>query len=76
MRRRTGRLARRSWSVNRKTPMSKPLEIDYARENDLTVKEVRDCPAFAHLTDEEAEEVIETLKLFTKIACDFYKKGA
>jgi hypothetical protein len=56
--------------------MSKPLEIDYARENDLTVKEVRDCPAFAHLTDEEAEEVIETLKLFTKIACDFYKKGA
>jgi hypothetical protein len=52
-----------------------PEHIDYARRHDLTIEEVRACPIFAHMSDEEAREVIETLKALTKIAHDFYKKG-
>lgn len=52
--------------------MKRQAGIDYARITDLTVQEVRCCALFAHLTDEEADEVIETLKIFTKIAYDLY----
>jgi hypothetical protein len=51
-------------------------DIDRARHHDLTVEEVRACPTFAHFTDEQAQEVIETFKLFAKIAYDSYKKDA
>jgi hypothetical protein len=51
-------------------------DIDRARHQDLTVEEIRACPAFAHFTDEQAQEVVETIKLFAKIAYDSYKKDA
>lgn len=54
--------------------MDTPKDIDFKRTNDITIEEVKACSIFAHLTDEEALEVIETLKLFTKIAYDVYKK--
>jgi len=53
-----------------------PKIIDRTRQHDLTVEEIRACPTFAHFTDEQAREAIETLKLFVKIAYDFYKKDA
>jgi hypothetical protein len=56
--------------------MSLSKNIDYTRNHDLTVEEVKACPLFSHLTDQEAEQVIETLKLFTKIVYDFYKHKA
>lgn len=55
--------------------MGKLNDIDYSRDHDLTVKEILSCPTFAHFTDEQAQEVVETLKLLAKIAYDFYKKG-
>jgi hypothetical protein len=48
--------------------------VDTGRTNDLTIEEVKAIAAFQHVTDQEAEEVIETIKLFTKIVYDFYKK--
>ena len=56
--------------------MSRLNDIDRARHHDITVEEVRAYPTFSHFTDEQAQEVIETLKLFAKIAYDFYKKDA
>jgi len=49
--------------------------LDYARDHDLTVEEIKGCPVFAHLTDSEAQEVIDTLKLFTTIVYDCYKNN-
>jgi len=53
--------------------MKREANIDYARTHDLTIEEVKACPSFAHFTDSQALEVIETLKKFTKIAYDYYK---
>ncbi len=55
--------------------MAQASKIDHAREHDLTIEEVKACPNFAHMTDQEVQEVIETLKLFTKIAYDAHKKS-
>lgn len=54
--------------------MKRDVNIDYARNHDLTIEEIKACPLFAHFTDQQAQEVIETLKQFTKIAYDLYKK--
>ncbi len=56
--------------------MKRGTDIDYARIHDLTIEEVKACTPFSHFTDQEAKEVIETLKVFAKIAYDFYKKEA
>ena len=56
--------------------MRRKADIDYSRAHDLTIAEVRACPAFAHFTDEEIKEAIETLKAFSKIVFDYYKKSA
>ena len=56
--------------------MKREKGIDYARLQDLTVDEVKAVPLFQHLTDREAERVIETLKIFTKITYDNYKKSS
>ncbi|WP_259071901.1 hypothetical protein HDF24_11490 [Mucilaginibacter sp. X4EP1] len=55
--------------------MKQEKDIDYSRNHNLTIEEVKTCPLFSHLTDQEAEEVIETLKLFTKITYDYYQKS-
>jgi len=54
--------------------MKRQANIDYARTHDLTIEEVKACPSFAHFTDQQAQEIIEALKLFTKITYDAYKK--
>ncbi|QEM12980.1 hypothetical protein [Mucilaginibacter rubeus] len=54
--------------------MKKRLHIDYLRQHDLTIEEVKACAVFEHLTDEQAKEVIATLKTFTKIVYDYFKK--
>jgi hypothetical protein len=54
--------------------MEKYATVDYSRTHDITIGEVKACLLFAHLTDSEAKDIVETLKLFTKIAYDFYKK--
>lgn len=48
--------------------------IDHTREHDITIEEVKACAMFAHFTDEEAREVIRTLKQFTVIVFNFYQK--
>jgi len=55
--------------------MKRDKDIDYSRSHDLTIEEVKACPLFSNMTDQEAEEVIETLKLFTKITYDYYQKS-
>jgi hypothetical protein len=50
-------------------------DIDYSRTHDVTIEEVRSCRMFAHLTDEQACEVIETIKKFTHIVYNYYQKG-
>jgi hypothetical protein len=54
--------------------MARDNTIDYARIHDLTIEEIKACPIFQHMSDQEAGDVIETLKIFTKIAYDVYKK--
>jgi uncharacterized protein YfbU (UPF0304 family) len=54
--------------------MGRKIDIDYSRCHDLTVEEIRACSCFEHLTESEAKDVIETLKLFAKIAYDCHKK--
>lgn len=54
--------------------MSALKNIDHAREHDITIEEVKACAMFANFTDEEAREVIRTLKQFTEITYNFYQK--
>ncbi|MGY3214795.1 hypothetical protein [Mucilaginibacter sp. HD30] len=49
-------------------------KLDYTRTHDLTVEEVKACPAFSDLTDEELQCVISTLKSFTVIVFESDKK--
>lgn len=41
--------------------------LGYGRCHDLTAEEVRKCEEFAHFTDEEVQQVIDTLRRFTEI---------
>lgn len=45
------------------------------RENDLTIEELRSYPAFCHFTEEQLAEIIATIKKFTQIIYDFYRKN-
>lgn len=47
---------------------------DITRKHDVTVEEVKAIPMFAQFTDEQAREVIDTVKIFVEIALDCYRK--
>lgn len=44
------------------------------RKHDLTVEEIKSYPMFARFTDEQAAEVIATIKKFVEIVLEYYKK--
>ncbi|HWK55706.1 MAG TPA: hypothetical protein VNQ80_00130 [Parapedobacter sp.] len=46
---------------------------DITRKHDLTVEEVKSFPMFENVTDEQAQEVIRTIRVFVEIALDCYK---
>jgi hypothetical protein len=52
--------------------MKKTIDIDPKRKHDITIEEVRLCPLFAHISNEQATEVIRTIKELTKIAYHEY----
>lgn len=45
------------------------------RDHDLTIDEVKSFPMFAHFSDEQAEEVITTIKRFAEIIYKQYQKN-
>lgn len=47
---------------------------DITRKHDLTAEELKSLPMFAHFTDEQAREAIDTIKTFVDIAFNYYKK--
>ncbi|WP_262246486.1 hypothetical protein [Parapedobacter soli] len=47
---------------------------DITRKHDLTVEEVKSFPMFENVTDEQAQEIIRTIRIFVEIALDYYKK--
>lgn len=49
-------------------------DIDRNRRHDITIEEVKACSIFMHLTDEQALDVINTVKQLTVIAYEFYQK--
>lgn len=51
-------------------------KIDDTRNHDLTIEELRVYPMFAHFTKKQAQEIIDTIKQFTKIVYDFYHRNA
>jgi hypothetical protein len=54
--------------------MKNTIDIDPKRKYDVTIEEVRSCPWFTHFSDEQAVEVIRTIKELTKIAYYEYRK--
>ena len=54
--------------------MSILVNIDQTRVHDITIEEVKACSLFAHLTDEEAQEVITTIKRFSLIIYHCYQR--
>ena len=54
--------------------MSVLKNTDRSRVHDITIEEVKSCSLFAHLTDEEAQEVIETIKRFSLIVYHCYNR--
>ena len=49
--------------------------LDYTRIIDVTLDEIRACPMFKNFTDEQAMEVILTIKEFTLIVYEYYQKN-
>ena len=47
---------------------------EITRKHDLTVEEVKSFPLFANVTNEQAQEVIHTIRIFVEIVLDHYKK--
>lgn len=43
--------------------------------NDITIAEVKSCSEFAHLTDEQAMEILFNFKQFTVIMFDFFQRN-
>lgn len=49
--------------------------MDHNREKELTIKELRVYPLFARFSDEQALEVIDTIRRFTEITFEFYQRN-
>lgn len=47
---------------------------DITRKHDLTIAEVKSFPMFADFTDEQAAEVVVTIKKFVEIVLECYRK--
>jgi tRNA C32,U32 (ribose-2'-O)-methylase TrmJ len=45
---------------------------NYTRKHDLTIEEVKACSIFRNISDEQAQDVIETLKSLALIAYELY----
>lgn len=48
--------------------------LDYGRQHDLTIDEIRECEWFGHLSDKEAQEVADTIRRFTEIIYHYYRR--
>lgn len=48
---------------------------DYTRIDDITLDEVKAVPIFKDFSDEQALEVIQTIKEFTLIVYEYYQKN-
>lgn len=55
--------------------MEKINELDLGRSRDITVEEVKSFQMFAHFSDEQAAEVVRTIKRFAEIVCHDYLKN-
>lgn len=44
------------------------------RMDDLSLKEIRSCYLFAHLSDKQISEILDTLKQFTIVVFDYYER--
>ncbi|RZK39507.1 MAG: hypothetical protein EOO90_18555 [Pedobacter sp.] len=47
--------------------MENTKKPDLNRSHDLTIEEVKSFPMFAHFSEDQANEVIETVKRFSEI---------
>lgn len=46
--------------------------IDTKRRHDLTIEEVKMCPCFSHLSDMQAQEIVDSIVQLSKIIYDSY----
>jgi hypothetical protein len=48
--------------------------IDWTRDSDITIEEVKTTEGLTHLTDEQAAEVVEFIKTYSMLMHNLYKK--
>lgn len=48
--------------------------IDWTRNSDITIEEVKATEGLTHLTDEQASEVAEFIKTYSMLIHNLYKK--
>jgi hypothetical protein len=48
--------------------------IDWTRDSDITIEEVKTTEGLTHLTDEQASEVVEFIKTYSMLMHNLYKK--
>lgn len=44
------------------------------REKDLTIEEIRACEEYKNLSDEQAQRLIETLKIYSEIIYEYFQE--
>ncbi len=47
---------------------------DSNRVHDLTIEEIKACEEYKNLSDEKAQRLIETIKIFTQVVFEHYQK--
>jgi hypothetical protein len=48
--------------------------IDWTRDSDITIEEVKTTEGLTHLTDEQAAEVVDFIKTYSMLTHSLYKK--
>lgn len=48
--------------------------IDWTRDSDITIEEVKTTEGLTHLTDEQATEVVDFIKTYSMLMHNLYKK--
>lgn len=48
--------------------------IDWTRDSDITIEEVKTTEGLTHLTDEQAAEVVDFIKTYSMLIHNLYKK--
>lgn len=50
------------------------FQQNFKGDENITIEQVKACKIFSHFTDEQAQEVVDVIKSFTRIVYEHYQR--